>query len=56
MPKNSQQAKSNLTKPTDASRVQSAVAKDNGGKVPAGSYVGNLQRAAVRNYGKSGGK
>lgn len=52
----SQQSKSNLTKPADASRAQSAVAKSNGGNVPVGSYVGRLQGAAVRNYGKSGGK
>jgi hypothetical protein len=31
-----------------ASRVQSAIAKENGGKVQAGSYVGRLQRASIK--------
>lgn len=31
-----------------ASRAQSAVAKQHGGKVPAGSYVGRLQQAAAK--------
>jgi len=43
------------TTPTAASRVQSAVARSNG-SVPAGSYVGRLQSAAARNFGKSGSK
>lgn len=56
MPKTSHQAKSALTTPAAASRVQGAIAKTHGGSVPTGSYVGKLQRAAARNYGKSGGK
>jgi len=36
------------TTPQAASRAQSAVAKKFDGKVPAGSYVGRLQRAAVK--------
>lgn len=44
------------TTPADASRVQSAVAKAHGGAVPKGSYVGRLQGAAARHFGKSGGK
>lgn len=45
-----------LTTPTAASRVQKAVALRTGGNVPEGSVVGRMQRAAVRNYGKSGSK
>jgi hypothetical protein len=36
------------TTPQVASRAQSAVAKQFDGKVPVGSYVGRLQRAAVK--------
>jgi hypothetical protein len=41
--------------PTAASRVQGAVARTTG-SVPAGSYVGRIQGAAARNFGKSGSK
>lgn len=39
-----------------AARVQGAVARTNGGGVPAGNYAGRLQAAAARNSGKSGSK
>jgi hypothetical protein len=45
-----------LTKPVDASRAQSAIAGKHDGQVPKDSYVGRLQRAAMKNFGKSGGK
>lgn len=45
-----------LTTPADATRVQQKVANENGGIVPKGSVVGRLQRAAVKNFGKSGRK
>lgn len=45
-----------LTTPSAASRVQAAVARSPGGSVAKGSYVGCLQAAAARNYGKSGAK
>lgn len=48
--------KTNMTKPKDASRVQSVVAQANGGVIPKGSFVGRIQNAANRNFGKSGGK
>lgn len=38
----------------DASRVQSAIAKANGGAVPKRSQASRMQRAAARNSGKSG--
>jgi hypothetical protein len=41
--------------PVVASRVQGAVARTTG-SVPAGSYVGRIQGAAARNFGKSGSK
>lgn len=41
--------------PKVASRVQGAVARSTG-SIPAGSYVGRIQGAAARNFGKSGGK
>lgn len=44
------------TSPADASRVQGAVASKHGGQVPKGSYVGRLQGAAAKNFGKSGSK
>jgi hypothetical protein len=44
------------TTPSAASRVQSAVARTHGGVVPKDSYAGRLQGAAIKNYGKSGGK
>lgn len=44
------------TTPADASRVQRAVAAQHGGQVPKGSYVGRLQGAAAKHFGKSGGK
>jgi len=52
----SKSKKAKLTTPADASRVQSTVASQNNGVVPKGSYVGRLQRAAVRNAGISGEK
>lgn len=45
-----------LTTPRDASRVQAASAKANGGKVASGSQASRMQAAAARNFGKSGGK
>lgn len=45
-----------LTTPVDATRVQGIVAGKHGGQVPKGNYVGRLQRAATKNFGKSGGK
>lgn len=45
-----------LTTPRVVARVQGAVARDNGGLVPKGSHVGRMQKAAVRNFGKPGGK
>jgi hypothetical protein len=50
------QGRATSTTPTVASRVQGSVARSTGGAVPKGSYVGRLQGAAARNYGKSGGK
>lgn len=47
---------SKLTAPVDASRTQRAVAGKHEGQVPKDSYVGRLQRAATKNFGKSGGK
>lgn len=41
--------------PVVASRVQGAIARSTG-SVPAGSYVGRIQGAAARNFGKSGSK
>lgn len=35
--------------PADASRIQSAAAKANGGKVPAGSFAARAQSAAAHN-------
>lgn len=49
-------AHSNLTTPEDASRSQSAVARENKGVIPANSHVRRLQSAAARNFGKSGSK
>jgi len=49
-------AGSKMTTPQDASRVQGSVARSNGGVVPKGSQAGRMQRAASRNFGKSGGK
>ncbi len=46
----------NLTTQKVASRMQSAVAKGNGGGVPKGSYVGRVQAAATRNMTKTGSK
>lgn len=56
MAKTSHQGKSTPTKPADASRAQSGVAKRNDGIVTKGGHVARLQRAAAHNYGKSGGK
>lgn len=50
------QGRTSPTTPSAASRVQGAVARANGGAVPQGSYVGRLQGAAARNFGKSGSK
>lgn len=36
------------TTPTAVSRVQSAVARQNGGGVPKGSYVGRMQHAVAK--------
>lgn len=49
-------ARSNLTTPTDASRAQGAVARENNGAIPLNSHVRRLQSAAARNFGKSGSK
>jgi len=57
MKNNQQQSpKRNPTTPKAASRMQSGVAKDNGGTVPKGNYVGRIQKAAKNNFGKPGGK
>lgn len=36
------------TSPAAASRVQGAVARQNGGGIPKGSYVGRLQRTVAK--------
>jgi hypothetical protein len=51
--KGRQTAPKNRTTPQDAARVQSKTAQDNGG-TPA-PWVGKLQRAAIKNFGKPGG-
>jgi hypothetical protein len=35
--------------PTDAARIQSSTAKQNGGQVPSGSFASTAQRAAQNN-------
>lgn len=50
------QGRTTQTTPSAASRTQGAVARTHGGAVPKGSYVGRLQAAAARNFGKPGGK
>ena len=42
--------------PIAAARIQSATARDNGGKTPAGSYGARAQAAAARNAKSSDGK
>jgi hypothetical protein len=37
-----------LTTPAVVARVQRAVAVKNGGKIPKGSFVGRMQRAAAK--------
>lgn len=37
---------------TAAARIQSAVAKENGGQVPAGSFAARAMSAAAKNTGK----
>lgn len=37
---------------TAAARIQSAVAKTNGGQVPAGSFAARAMSAAAKNTGK----
>lgn len=44
------------TTPKAASRVQRATALTNGGAVKSDSVVSRMQRAAVKNFGKSGSK
>ena len=39
---------SNSTTPAVVARVQRAVAIQNGGQVPKGSYVGHMQRTAAQ--------
>jgi hypothetical protein len=46
----------NPTKPSDATRVQGDVAAKHDGKIPPKSHVRRMQKAAVKNFGKSGGK
>ena len=46
--------KAHLVTAEDASRIQSVVAVLQGGTIDKDSYVGAIQRAAVRNEGKSG--
>ena len=46
-------SKTPMTKTTSA-RIQSGVAKSNGGAVPKGHFVGRAQRAATKN--SKGGK
>jgi len=53
---NTSPKKTQLTTPRDASRVQAASAKTNGGEVARGSQASRMQAAAARNFGKSGGK
>lgn len=36
------------TRPADVARVQGAVARQHGGQVPKGSYVGCMQRATAQ--------
>lgn len=45
-----------LTTPKAASRVQRATALSNGGLVKSDSVASRMQRAAVKNFGKSGSK
>lgn len=42
--------------PIAAARIQSATARDNGGKTPAGSFGARAQAAAARNTNSSDGK
>lgn len=42
--------------PIAAARIQSATARDNGGKTPAGSFGARAQAAAARNAKSSDGK
>lgn len=44
------------TMPKAASRVQGATARTIGGVVNSGSVVSRMQRAAEKNFGKSGSK
>ncbi|WP_179671492.1 hypothetical protein [Duganella sp. 1224] len=39
--------------PRDAARVQSAVARQNGGVVPKGNYAARLQSASARHQNQS---
>jgi hypothetical protein len=41
-------SQNNSTTPTVVSRVQHAIAIQNGGQVPKGSYVGRLQRTVAK--------
>lgn len=53
---NTKAVKHNPIKPKDVSRVQSAEAKKTGGKMTKESHVPRMQRAAIENCGKPGGK
>lgn len=46
----------NSTTPDVAARVQRAVAIQNGGKVPKGSYVGRIQRTVAKAQSTTVGK
>ncbi len=46
----------NSTTPAVVSRVQRAVAIQNGGQVPKGNYVGRMQRAAAQSKPATGVK
>lgn len=50
------QGRTTQTTPSAASRTQGSVARTQGGAVPKGNYVGRLQAAVARNFGKSGSK
>ncbi|MEC9038770.1 hypothetical protein CF392_04900 [Tamilnaduibacter salinus] len=40
------------TTKSDAARIQSATAQQNGGQVPSNSFAARAQRASARNAGK----
>lgn len=44
--------KNNSMTPEDARRIQSSTAKQNGGKVPKGSFAARAQSIVAKNSGK----